>query len=465
MKLLSIVIYFLLIFIFFIRSSNKPKTSIDFILGNKNLNSVTTALSILSAEMSGWLIMVLPGVVFLNGVSEIWHPIGLICGSYLNWQFVAKKIRLATHSHNKVTTIPNYLSNKLNDPTGLIKITATIIATIFFIIYISSSLSALSLLINTFINTQYSYCLLMSGLVIIFYTGIGGFTAITHIDVLQSFVVLFVLFIVPSIAIISSYTNIIDFYFYIGVSSINIRDPLLNINIINLISLLSWGLGYFGQPHILVRFIAIKNYTFLNLSKKIYITWMILSFIAVFYVGFVGRLLFCTTNIVNSETILLLLLDKVSSQFFSGIALASILSVVISSAAAQLHSTTSCLTEDIISSFFKKVNKILCMRIMMLLIIIISMILSSNPNNTILSLVSLAWAGFGSSFGPVILFSLYSNITISSVFYGMITGSVTVVIWYLLKTSDGIFSLYEIVPGFMISSFVIFILNNLFHKK
>ena len=455
MKLLVIALYFSVILVIGVIASRRSKSHKDFVLGNRGFNAVTTALGAGAADMSGWLMMGLPGVIYLYGVSEIWLPIGLSIGAFLNWQFVARRLRVDTQKHGNSLTISSYFTNRFDDTSGMIKIVATTIMSIFFIIYIASALVALSLLIKIFTNFEYFYCLLFSAVFVLIYTAIGGFTVINLVDVIQGSLMLFTLLLVP-IAIIIHQGGILNTYNEFQALHLNISNPFSNLDIVSIISLLGWGLGYFGQPHILMRFMAIKQSKILKTAQRICMSWMIMSLIGAFCVGLFGNLLFNQNDGINPETIFLLSADKLFPDWLAGIVLAAVLSAIMSTISAQLHTVACSLTEELMPKILERFNKIWITRIVMILIIIIAVIYAYDPKNTVLSLVSLAWAGLGSTLGPVILFSLYSRkITSQSVLYGMIVGGLTTLIWHSLKVHGGIFMLYEIIPGFLLASIVI----------
>jgi sodium/proline symporter len=453
MKLIVIALYFVVIAIIGVIASKKVKNSRDFILGGRKFNAITTALGAGAADMSAWLMMALPGAVYLSGASEIWLPIGLIAGAYLNWQFVARRLRIYTQKHGNALTIPSYLANRFNDNSGVIKLIAVVIMYIFFVIYIASALIALALLVNTFTNFEYIYCLWFGALFIFVYTSIGGFIAVTWTDVMQGSLMLFALLIVP-IAIIMEQTSISTAYNNFQALEININNPFLNINSITIISLLSWGAGYFGQPHILVRFMAIKESRVMKVSQKICMFWMVLSLIGAFCVGLFGKLLFASKDAINPESIFLLAADRLFPEWLAGVILAAVLSAIMSTISSQLHAISCSLSEIHIKTNIA--SKIWHTRLFMFCVMIISTVFAHTSHNTILSLVSFAWAGLGSAFGPIILFSLYSKkVTKQSAIYGMLAGGITVLIWHSLKSFGGIFELYEIIPGFILSSVVV----------
>ncbi|NRA73352.1 MAG: sodium/proline symporter [Rickettsiales bacterium] len=458
-KLLVIAIYFSIIIAIGLLALRKINTSKDFMLGGRRFSALTTALGAGAADMSGWLMIGFPGLIYLSGVAGIWMAVGLIIGAYLNWHFVAKRLRIETQKYGNAVTVAGYISNKLKDKSGIIKIIIAVMTAIFFVIYITSALVALSLLINTvFPNLGYIEGLWISAIFIFIYTSIGGFVAINWIDVLQGLLMLGTLLIVP-FAIIINQDGFANSYNALQAINVNIIDPFSNLKTITIISLLSWGIGYYGQPHILVRFMAIKKPKTLALSKNICMTWMVLSIIGAFCIGLFGKLLFSNKNI-NPETIFLLSADKLFPAWFSGIILAAVLAAIMSTVSAQLHATACSITKDILSKFNKNLNNIWVIRAMMLLIILTALSYAHNPNSTVLGLVAFAWAGLGSAFGPVTLFSLYSKkMTKEAALYGIIIGGATVLIWHFCKRFGGIFELQEIIPGFIFSSIAIIIKN------
>ena len=319
MKLLVVILYFIGIIVIGIHSSKKNKTSKGFALGGRKLNAITAALGAGAADMSGWVMMALPGAVFLNGISEIWLPIGLTIGAYLNWQFIARRIRVKTQKYGDSVTIASYLSNRFDDKSGFLRIIVAVITAIFFIIYIASALVALAFLIETYTPYDYLHCLIFSGAFVFIYTALGGFTAINKIDVMQGLLMLFALLLVPITMLIGSDNS--------DIKALDLNlDPFLNLDVIAIVSLLSWGLGYFGQPHILVRFMAIDKSKTLNASKNICMSWMILSLIGSFCIGLLGILLFKNVDSINPETIFLLSADKL----FPGLLVVILLFVKIS---------------------------------------------------------------------------------------------------------------------------------------
>ena len=453
MKLVVIVLYFFVIAIIGVLASRKMKGSKDFVLGGRKFNAITTALGAGAADMSAWLMMALPGAVYLYGISEIWLPIGLTIGAYLNWQFIARRLRVYTQKYGNALTIPTYLANRFADQSGLIKLIAVIMMSIFFVIYIASALIALAVLINTFTGFEYLYCLWFGAFFIFLYTSVGGFIAVTWTDVMQGSLMLFALLVVP-VSIIIDQGSVSNAYNNFQALNVNVSNPFLNVDAVTIISLLSWGAGYFGQPHILVRFMAIKQSRIMKVSQKICMFWMVLSLIGAFCVGIFGKFLFTLEDNINPESVFLLAADRLFPEWLAGIVLAAVLSAIMSTISSQLHAISCSLTEISIRKIV--FERIWHTRLFMFVVIVISTMFAHTSHNTILSLVSLAWAGLGSAFGPIILFSLYSRkVAAQSAIYGILTGGIVVLVWHCLKGFGGIFEVYEIIPGFVFSSIAI----------
>ncbi|MFQ3307604.1 MAG: sodium/proline symporter [Candidatus Midichloriaceae bacterium] len=455
--LLIVILYFSIVILLGYISVRKNDVAKDFVLGGRKFNSVTTALGAGASDMSGWLMMAFPGIVYLHGVSELWFPLGLLIGAFLNWKIVAKKLRILTEKYGNALTIPSYLSNRFNDKSHTIRIVSSVVITIFFLIYIASALIALALLLSTFSGIEYKYCLFFGAIFVLIYTSIGGFTAINWIDVMQGTLMLFSLLIVP-IAIFFDQQNIYD---NIIRSNINISDPFKGTSVVTIISLLCWGLGYFGQPHILVRFMATKTPDTMKTSMKICMTWMFLSLVGAMFVGLFGRLLFAPSDTFHPDTIFLLSASKLFPSWLFGVVLAAVLAAIMSTIAAQLHATSCSIIEDIgFNLNISKRYKLWLTRAVMFIIILIAAIPALDQNNTILNLVSFAWAGLGSAFGPIIIFSLYSkNMTKETALYSMITGGITVIIWHFIKDFLSMKEVYEIIPGFLLGVSVILYRN------
>ncbi|PPI88861.1 sodium/proline symporter PutP [Candidatus Pantoea edessiphila] len=456
------IVGMLLIGFFAYRST---KSFNEYILGGRSIGSLVTALSAGASDMSGWLLMGLPGAVYISGISESWIAIGLIIGAWLNWKIVASRLRLQTEYHNNALTLPDFFTNRFEDDSKILRIISAFIILFFFTIYCASGIVAGARLFESTFNISYEYALMAGAVTTIIYTLFGGFLAISWTDTVQASLMIFALMMTSVVLIIASggLSNAISIIEAKNISNI---DMIRNLKFVEIISLLGWGLGYFGQPHILTRFMAAKSHQSISIARRISMTWMILCLLSAISVGFFGIAYFAKnpeqSSIVinNSERIFVELAHILFNPWISGVLLSAILASIMSTLSCQLLVCSSALTEDLYKNFFRKnANQrelIWVGRFMVLLISMISIFLAMNPNNRILSLVSYAWAGFGASFGPVIVFSIcWRRMNRNGALAGMIVGAITVLLW----KKYGLGNLYEIIPGFLFASIAIIIFS------
>lgn len=436
----------------------KTKNVSDYFLGGRTLGPWVTALSAGASDMSGWLLFALPGMAYSVGVSALWNALGLMTGTYLNWLVVAKRLRVYSHKANDSLTIPAFLSARFNDHSGILRKIAAIFILIFFLIYTSSGLVASGKLFSSVFGMNYEFSVCVGAFAIISYTLFGGFLAVAWTDLVQGLLMSFALAIVP-----------LTIIFYAGgisptFSSINSIDPLLldfwrtngksGIDIITIVSLLAWGLGYFGQPHILVRFKAISSTKELPQARRIAITWTGFCIIGAIFSG-LGGIVHFSTPLDDPEKIYLALVHAVFHPAVAGILLAAILAAIMSTADSQLLVASSALAEDLYKGWFKSnISEKELMNVSRLAVVIVTVgavLLALDTNNKVLDLAGYAWAGFGAAFGPVLLLSLFwRRMTKNGALAAMLSGGITVLIWQPLK--GGIFDLYEILPGFIVAS-------------
>ena len=446
-------LYTVIIFAIAFAASRKTFTQSGFILADRKLGALATALGAGASDMSGWLVMALPGAFFTFGLQEIWLPLGLSVGAWLNWRFVSKRLHDSSIQYSNSQTIPSFFYHRFGSKSVGIKITAAIVILVFFTLYISSGFVSGAMLMKSTFGWDYSTALLVGALIIVSYSVIGGFLAINWIDIFQGLLMLLSFTVVAALITsqVGGFRGIIDYHLGRDVQYFNIFN---HVSLIGCISSLAWGLGYFGQPHILARFMATHHTSQLVLSRRICITWMSWSMLATSLIGIAGCVYF-KGKLENPETVLLKLIEGALNPWVAGLLFSAILSAIMSTIAAQLVGSCSVITEDLFDVFkFKKFSerrKIFLNRAMLVLVAVIALLLSLNPKTSLLSLVGYAWAGFGASFGPVILFSLYSQkINANSAALGMIVGAITTISWHIAGTHlGGIFSLYEIVPGFL----------------
>ncbi|MED3876785.1 sodium/proline symporter PutP [Lysinibacillus capsici] len=468
-QLLAIVIYMIAMLAIgwyaFVKTSNLT----DYMLGGRSLGPAVTALSAGAADMSGWLLMGLPGAIFLSGLVEAWIAIGLTIGAYLNWLLVAPRLRVYTQVTNDSITIPSYLDNRLRDHTKLIRIASGIIILIFFTFYVSSGMVAGGKFFDSSFGYEYHTGLLIVSAVVVAYTLFGGFLAVSYTDFLQGLIMFLALIMVPLFGL-----------FVTGgigetISSIKSVDPdLLNLlpataTAAGIISSVAWGLGYFGQPHIIVRFMAISSVKETKQARRIGIGWMMLSLFGAIGTALVGVAYYQQNagELKDAETVFIVLGQILFHPFIAGIMLAAILAAVMSTISSQLIVTSSALVEDIYKALFNKTaddkHYVFVGRMAVLVVAIIAAILAWNPDSSILSLVGFAWAGFGAAFGPVILLSLYwRKLTNYGALSGMVTGAATAFIWGKVDALSS--ALYEIVPGFIVCLIVAVVVSILTYK-
>lgn len=441
----------------------------DYMLGGRSLGPAVTALSAGAADMSGWLLMGLPGAIYLYGLDQAWIAIGLTIGAYLNWLFVAPRLRSYTQVSNDAITIPSYLDSRLKANSKVIRIASGIIILIFFTFYVSSGMVAGGVFFESSFGLNYHAGLLIVSAVVIAYTLFGGFLAVSYTDFVQGLIMFLALILVPTIAV-----------FVTGgvgetVDSIKAVDPdLLSLfagaTTAGIISSIAWGLGYFGQPHIIVRFMAIKSVKETKQARRIGIGWMILSLVGAILVAFVGLAYFQQNpgeTLSDPEAVFIAIGQVVFHPFIAGIMLAAVLAAIMSTISSQLIVTSSALIEDLYKAVVKKdaseARYVFLGRISILVVSVAALFFAWTKNETILDLVGFAWAGFGASFGPAILLSLYwRKVTGPGVLSGMIIGAVTVVIWGSIDALSD--TLYEIVPGFLLSLIVTVIVSLLTYK-
>ncbi|MGI2111381.1 sodium/proline symporter PutP [Shewanella frigidimarina] len=431
----------------------KTDTVDDYILGGRKMGPAVTALSVGASDMSGWLLLGLPGAVYLSGLGEAWIGFGLVFGAWLNWLFVAKRLRIYTQVANNSLTLPDFFENRFNDSHGLLKLVSALTILIFFTFYASSGMVGGAILFEKVFGLDYNLALLIGSFIIVSYTFVGGFFAVSWTDFFQGCLMLIALLIVP-IAIFSQPDT---------QASFEQIDPVMlsfineNTTVIGLVSLLAWGLGYFGQPHILSRFMAIGSPKDLVLSRRIAMSWMIVSLVGALATGIAGSLYFAAEPLENSETVFIHLAHAAFNPWIGGLLIAAILSAIMSTIDSQLLVCSSVITEDFYLKWLRpqasSKELMLVGRIGVIAIALVAGVVALNPESSVLGLVSYAWAGFGAAFGPVVLLSLFwqgysRNGAISTI----LVGALTVVVWKQL--TGGIFELYEIVPGFVFAMFV-----------
>ena len=449
--------------------SRKQKSLSQYILGDRSLGPWLTSLSAEASDMSGWMLMGLPGYAYLHGLSAFWTASGLILGTWANWVLTAKRLRTYTEIADNSLTIPDYLSNRFKDKKNILRFICAIFIMIFFIIYTSSGFVAAGKLFNTIFNIPYTTALLIGTFVVVFYTFLGGFGAVALTDFVQGTMMFFTVLYVPvaatfalggPTAVISNAQSLAG---YLSMTSMhNMADHTSSpYSLLTICSTLAWGLGYFGQPHILVRFMAIGNPDDLKKSTRIAMVWVIISLMAAIAMGIIGKA-FLTTPLenANAERVFIIMSQQLSTPFFTGIIWSAILAAIMSTASSQLLVTASAVAKDLYQPFIHKgasqKELLLVSRITVLMVALIAIFLASDPNSYIFQIVSYAWAGFGACFGPAILLSLYwKRMTLRGAYAGVLVGGITVLIWRQFQW----LGLYELVPGFLLSALSIIVVS------
>lgn len=423
----------------------------DYILGGRKLSPAVTALSVGASDMSGWLLLGLPGAIYLSGASEVWIGVGLVAGAWINWLFVAKRLRIYTEEANDSQTLPDFLANRFDDHSGILRLIAASAILLFFTFYTASGLVGGAKLFDKVFGLPYETALLIGTLVIVSYTFVGGFFAVSWTDFFQGVLMLLALLLVPAMVLV----DIGGVDAAMEKMSPQMLDFAPTAGVIGVISLLAWGLGYFGQPHILVRFMAIRSAADVKVSRRIAMSWMVLSLFGALATGLIGAAYFSDAPLTDPETIFIFLSKAAFNPWIGGILIAAILSAIMSTVDSQLLVCSSVITEDFYRPWIRpqaKDSELLWIgRGAVIAIALLAMYIASDQDTSVLALVGYAWAGFGAAFGPLVLLSLFwRQYTRIGAMASIIVGGLTVLIWKPL--SGGLFDLYEIVPGFILAA-------------
>lgn len=484
--LLTILAYLLCVLGIGIYCSKKNNSVDDFYLGGRKLGPFVTAMSAEASDMSSWLLMGLPGVAYLTGVADaFWTSLGLAIGTYLNWLIVAKRIRKYSVVAGNSITLPEFFSKRYHDNRNILMGVAAVIIVIFFIPYTASGFAACGKLFNSLFGIDYRVAMIVSAIVILLYTTMGGFLAASTSDFIQSIIMSIALVVVLVFGVSSAggvdavISNAKDLCGYLSLTHIHAADVNSNVSnsygVITIISTMAWGLGYFGMPHILLRFMAIDDADKLKLSRRVATVWVFISLGVAVCIGLIGRAITANGKIAvlegsSSETLVVRIADLLCDYGFfaiiiAGVILAGILASTMSTSDSQLLAASSSISENIFRGVFglnidKKMQMIVA-RVSVVIISIISVFLASNPDSSVFNIVSFAWAGFGAAFGPVVLFSLFwrrSN-TLGAL-AGMVSGGIMVFVWkYLVRPLGGVWDIYELLPAFIVASVMIIVVS------
>lgn len=464
---ISLAVYFmamLAIGLFAYRQSTSDISG--YILGGRQVSPHVTALSAGASDMSGWMLMGLPGAMFLSGFDALYIAVGLLVGAFANYVLVAPKLRVYTEIADDSLTVPEFFAKRFNSPTSHLRIVSAVIIVLFFTLYTSAGLVAGGKLFESAFKLDYQIGLFVTLGVVVSYTLLGGFLAVSLTDFVQGCIMFVALIIVPVVAFddFDTVTQMNDAAFQ---SVPSLMESWEALTVVGLISSLGWGLGYFGQPHIIVRFMAIRSVKAISTARHIGMSWMTVTIVGALATGFIGVAYANQFNLAvdDPETIFIIFSQLLFHPLVSGFLMAAILAAIMSTISSQLLVSASSLTEDIYRVVAKKElseqQTVTIGRFGVAGVAAVALLLALDASNTILSLVSNAWAGFGAAFGPLILFCLYKkDLTAKGAMAGMISGAVTVLFWIYAPVLDGGKTLssvmYEIIPGFAVSALTLY---------
>jgi sodium/proline symporter len=450
-----------------------------FYLGGRGIGPLVTAMSAEASDMSSWLLMGLPGVAYLTGIADAgWTAIGLAVGTYLNFLLVAKRIRRYS-VHLDAITIPAFISKRYQERRPVILCISSLIILTFFVPYVASGLAAIGKLFHSLFGWNYLAAVIVGAVVIISYTSVGGFSAVATMDLIQSIIMTCALIVITCFGIAQAgglevvLENAKALPGYLSVT--HIYDPATHsaqpYGFLSILSTLAWGLGYFGMPHILVRFMAIRSEEELTLSRRIAAVWVVLSMMVALFIGVIGYSVSLEGRIPmlegsNSETVIVRIANLLANHgilaaIVAGLILAGILAATMSTADSQLLSAASAFSENLLQDVcglkLTPRQNVLVARLTVICIAVLAVFLASNPDSSVFAIVSFAWAGFGATFGPAILFSLFWRRTNrAGILAGLVTGGVMVFVWkFLLRPLGGVWNIYELLPAFVCASLAI----------
>lgn len=490
---ISMIVYMAVVLgigLYFAKRANE--SSENYFLGGRSLGPWVTAMSAEASDMSGWLLMGLPGVAYWYGFSDaVWTAIGLAAGTYLNWLFVAKRLHNYSVIAGDSITLPDFFSNRFKEKNKVIMTISAIFILVFFTVYASSCFVTVGKLFNTLFGFKYQYMMIAGAAFVLLYTYIGGFLAETASDTMQAFVMIFALIIILFVgtsvaggisAVVENAKSIPGFFEFFGIASptlVNKTQQVVNgapqfgeagkYGIYTILSTLAWGLGYFGMPQVLLRFMAIRDAKELTQSRRIATVWVIISLGAAVAIGIIGRSLFPTELLTYSasESVFIVLTSRLLPSLLAGLVMAGILAATISSSDSYLLIAASAFSKNIYQHLIKKdatdKQVMNVSRFILVLISIIGIVIALDENSVIFTIVSFAWAGFGATFGPITIFSLFwERTTREGAIAGMLSGGITVFIWKLaLKPMGGIFGVYELLPAFIVSCIFIYAVSKM----
>ncbi|QKG28919.1 sodium/proline symporter PutP [Campylobacter sp. RM16187] len=457
---IAIAIYFGFLLVVGKYAYDKNASMNEYLLDNRRLGPVVTALSAGASDMSGWMLLGVPGALYATGIANVWIAIGLTIGAYCNYLFLAKRLRVYTEVASDSITIPDFLENRFKDNTKILRIVSGVVILVFFTLYVSSGIIAGGKSFESFFGLDFKVGAIFTLFIVVFYTFFGGFRAVCITDAFQGSLMFLVLVLVPVVA----YFNIqipdsSSFWSEVGKYSTSHLDLFHNQTFLSILGLMAWGLGYFGQPHIIVRFMAIRSSAELAQARRIGIGWMALGLIGAIMSGLIGFVYYNQLGmpLKDPETVFLKLGETLFHPFIVGVIISAVLSAIMSTISSQLLVSASSVTKDFILAFYKKEvdekAQVAFGRYAVVAVALVATLLAFSSTDTVLGVVGNAWAGFGASFGPVLLFSLYwKRMSALAALAGMIVGGTTVLAWISFGLNSYV---YEILPGFVASSIAI----------
>lgn len=490
--LLAMLLYFIVVVIIgFVYAKKSNQSTENYFLGGRKLGPWLTALSAEASDMSGWLLMGLPGVAYFTGASDaMWTAIGLAIGTYLNWLFVSKRLRKYSQVANNSITLPDYFSNRFHDKRNILMTIAALIILLFFCVYVGSCFVTCGKLFSTLFGLDYATMMILGAMIVFLYTFVGGYLSVCTTDLIQGTLMICALFVVfvGSVASAGGIENTAAFLQSIPgfLSPTQLSNPLLNADgtqiiqnglplfgeaseygMITIVSGLAWGLGYFGMPQVLVRFMSATHSSQLRKSRRIATVWVVVSLTCAVSIGLVGRAVMPVEFLTqaSAENIFIVLSEMILPSFFCGLVVSGIFAASMSSSSSYLLISGSAVAENIYRGLIKKdatdAQVMIVARITLVAVLLFGIVIALDENSSIFSVVSYAWAGFGASFGPLMLMSLYWRRTnLKGAIAGMVVGAVTVAVWdALISPLGGVFAVYELLPAFVLSLIVIVVVS------
>ncbi|MBQ0066152.1 MAG: sodium/proline symporter PutP [Firmicutes bacterium] len=484
--LISIFAYLaLMIYIgYYFSKKGSGDSSEEFYLGGRKLGPIVAAMSAEASDMSGWLLMGLPGVAYLTGACDAgWTAIGLAVGTYFNWLLVAKRLRKYTIVTDSIT-LPDFFSKRFKDSKNVLMCISAIIIIIFFIPYTASGFKAVGSLFNSLFGVEYHTAMIVGAIVIVGYTILGGFMAVSTTDLIQSIVMSIALIVITVFAlnVAGGFDNVMEniknMKGYLSLSQMYdiTSGTSSDYGFITIISTAAWGLGYFGMPHILLRFMAIEDEKKVATSRRIASIWVVISMAVAIFIGMIG---YCVSlkggiplfdNSADAETVIIQISGLLSQNgilfaLIAGVVLAGILACTMSTADSQLLTASSSVSQNLIQDVMKikltDKQSILLARLTVVGISLCACVMAWNPNSSVFTIVSFAWAGFGASFGPLVIFALYwKRMNFPGALAGMVTGAITIFVWkFMVRPLGGAWNIYELLPAFVLGSIMIVVVS------